>query len=106
MKEHELKCWPAFFDDVASGKKTFEVRQNDRDYKVGDVLFLREFEPCRHCDGFGQVWDNGDHTGCNCMVSRNPKGIYTGACVRRTVTYILGDFNALREGYVVMSLAA
>lgn len=32
-----LKIYPEFFDEVFKGYKTFEVRKNDRDFKVGDV---------------------------------------------------------------------
>lgn len=42
---HDLKLWPEFFDDVQSGKRSFELRKNDRGYQVGDVLLLREWEP-------------------------------------------------------------
>lgn len=35
---HQLKCDSKFFEDVASGKKTFEVRKNDRDFFVGDFF--------------------------------------------------------------------
>jgi hypothetical protein len=44
-REHELKCWPEFFKPIASGAKTHEVRKFDRDYRVGDVLVLREYHP-------------------------------------------------------------
>lgn len=40
MKIHELKLDTKYFDDVASGKKTFEIRKNDRQFQVGDVLAL------------------------------------------------------------------
>jgi Domain of unknown function (DUF3850) len=42
---HELKCWPEFFEPMLLGLKTAELRYNDRDYKIGDVLLLREWEP-------------------------------------------------------------
>jgi hypothetical protein len=45
MRVHALKSWPAYFDAVANGRKMFEIRKNDRDYKVGDVLMLRKFDP-------------------------------------------------------------
>lgn len=45
MTTHELKCWPAYFDQVAFGTKTFEVRLNDRGFRVGDELELREWDP-------------------------------------------------------------
>jgi hypothetical protein len=37
---HELKCIDPYFAHVALGLKTFEVRKNDRDFNVGDVLLL------------------------------------------------------------------
>lgn len=44
-KQHDLKCHPHFFAAIVEGKKTFEIRRNDRDYRVGDTLRLREFDP-------------------------------------------------------------
>lgn len=40
---HDLKTWTEYFSEVWDGKKTFEVRKNDRDYKVGDYLALMEY---------------------------------------------------------------
>lgn len=40
--KHEVKLLDKYFDDVASGVKTFEIRKNDRNYEVGDTLVLRE----------------------------------------------------------------
>ena len=79
MKVHTLKCWPAPFNAVADGIKCFEFRINDRDYHVGDILDLREWEPCSQK--------------------------YTGRSVRRLVTYILiaGEFE-VPHGYCIMSL--
>lgn len=42
---HDLKCWPDHFEALVDGRKTFEVRINDRDYQVGDVLALQEWDP-------------------------------------------------------------
>ncbi len=44
-KIHELKTVPPFFNEVHLGVKTFEIRKDDRGFKVGDVLELREFLP-------------------------------------------------------------
>lgn len=40
-----MKSWPEFFGSVLEGRKTFELRKNDRNFKVGDILWLREWEP-------------------------------------------------------------
>lgn len=45
MTRHELKTWPQYFAAVRSGKKRFEIRRNDRDFSVGDILVLQEFDP-------------------------------------------------------------
>ncbi len=42
-KTHELKILPQWFEDVVKGKKNFEIRKNDRDFKVGDKLLLKEY---------------------------------------------------------------
>ena len=77
----DLKIWPEHFAALLDGSKPFEVRNNDRGYRVGDVLELREWEP--------QIGKRG----------------YTGRSTFRTVTYIYaGDMMA--AGYVVLGLAA
>ena len=45
MTTHELKIWPEYFKAVIDERKTFELRKADRDYKVGDCLHLREWDP-------------------------------------------------------------
>ena len=42
---HNLKTWTEFYQAVTRGDKTFEVRKNDRDFKVGDLLNLIEVLP-------------------------------------------------------------
>lgn len=43
---HDLKTWPSHWRSVRDGTKTFEVRKNDRDFALGDVLRLRLWDPC------------------------------------------------------------
>lgn len=42
---HDLKTWPEPFAAVARGDKKHEIRRDDRDFKVGDYLHLREYDP-------------------------------------------------------------
>lgn len=75
--EHELKIYPKYFEDVISGKKKFEIRKNDRKYRVGDILKLKE-------------WDNIK---------------YSGREVRAEVIYLIDDkFAGIQPGYVVMGV--
>jgi hypothetical protein len=41
---HVLKCWSLYWDQIARGEKTFEVRFADRPYVVGDILELHRIE--------------------------------------------------------------
>jgi len=45
QQTHRLKTWPEYFNAVVDGTKTFEVRKNDRNYQIGDMLVLKEFDP-------------------------------------------------------------
>jgi len=87
MKEHELKTDPDVFDAVVRGEKKFEIRFNDRDFCVGDLLILRK---TRYT---GEEMKNG-----------KPLEYVNGyfACY---VTYILhGAIYGLKEGWVIMSI--
>lgn len=57
-KVHELKSWPHLFEAVMSGAKKHELRRgDDREFRVGDILDLREFDP-----------ETGRYTGRRCRV--------------------------------------
>lgn len=43
-KKHYLKTDPEYFQAVKKGKKKFEMRFNDRNYQVGEILVLQEFD--------------------------------------------------------------
>ena len=75
---HELKILPEWYDSLASGMKSFEVRKDDRKprFEPNDELFLREF--------------NGDK--------------YTGRTMRADVRFVLrGEY--CKDGYCIMSVA-
>lgn len=75
---HQLKQQDILFEEVICGKKTFEVRVNDRNYKEGDYLALNEID------------SEKEYTGRSCLVY---------------VDYILEDCpGLLPEGIIVMSV--
>jgi len=124
--EHNLKILPPYFVAVADGSKPFEVRRNDRDYQVSDILILQEgnnaediFDPpcipCEHCEGciFSRSMmacpDYNAYTIAQETYDEEVVGhwIYTGRELRRTVTYILpgGEFG-IDKDFCVLGIAA
>ena len=83
MTIHKLKLNAAYYNDSASGIKTFEIRKNDRNFKVGDILELREY-----------AWSNLEK-----------RGAYTGAVHWKIITYILDDEEYLHDGYVCLAVS-
>lgn len=51
---HVLKIQPEYFNAVAQGYKNFEIRNNDRGFRVGDYVNLHEFE---HGNFTGRVYE-------------------------------------------------
>lgn len=43
-RRHDLKTAQPYFNEVWNGRKRFEVRKNDRDFKTGDVLMLHPLD--------------------------------------------------------------
>jgi len=83
---HKLKTHPLYFEKILEGVKNFEIRKNDRDYKICDELILKEYVPTA-------FYLSGDR--------------YTGRILHRRIDYILygGQFG-IEEGYCVMSLSS
>jgi len=42
---HKVAVWPQNFNDIISGKKKFDVRKDDRNFKIDDTLMLCEWSP-------------------------------------------------------------
>jgi hypothetical protein len=77
--QHILKTLPLFMEALISGDKTFEIRPNDRDFQVGDFLYLREWYP------HNQTW--GDRQ------------------LQFRITYVLADPNfGVMPGYAVLGI--
>lgn len=48
MANHQLKIKSEYLEAIISGVKTFEIRKNDRDFKVGDRVTLIDTESKRY----------------------------------------------------------
>jgi hypothetical protein len=63
---HYVKSWPQFFSLMVEGVKKHDMRNmKDRNYKVGDTLVLKEYDPF--------------------------KGVYTGRAAFFKITYITSN---------------
>ena len=79
-RTHLLKTWPQYWRAVQDGTKTFELRRDDRGFRVGDVLILQEWDP---------RWE-----------------LYSGRELVRQVSYVVRDVPTfgLHDGFVVLGL--
>ena len=78
---HELKIYPGYFESIIQGVKTFEVRKDDRGYRLGDYIALNEYIP------------------------GNPEGErYTGRSSLYRIIHLLSDPEFCKEGYVVLGI--
>lgn len=84
---HDLKTDSEVFQAVISGLKSFEIRFNDRGFKVGDWLHLLE------------TVSTGEEMADGALLE------YTGRDYLAVVTHILaGPIYGLKEGWVIMSI--
>lgn len=77
--EHKLKILSEYYEAILQGRKTFEVRKDDRPFNEGDTLVLQE------------------------IVTPNGNG-YTGREMTVEVTYILRDSKYVKDGYCIMGI--
>ena len=75
LKPKKLKTLPQYFEEVVKGNKKAELRLNDRDFKVGDIYELEEYD--------GKT--------------------YTGRSVMVRITHILEGFEGLAKGWCMFS---
>lgn len=79
MKAHYLKTWPEPYEASEKGLKPFEIRRNDRNFQVGDILVLQEWRPATE--------------------------EYTGRKLVREVAFILDNPRfGIKDGFVVMAV--
>ena len=74
-KPKRLKTLPQYFEEIIKGNKRAELRFNDRDFKVGDIYELEEYD--------GKT--------------------YTGRSVTVRITHILEGFEGLAKGWCMFS---
>lgn len=80
-KEHRLKTWPVFFQHMVENRKQFEVREDDREFRIRDTLLLEE-------------WDESEGL-----------GLYTGRQLRARVIYKLdGGRFGIDPAYCVLGV--
>lgn len=78
MTTHEVKTVNPYFQKVWNNTKTFEIRLNDRDYKEGDMIILKEYDP-----------DTKE---------------YSGRTIHGKVGYVVEYFEGLADDYVAFSI--
>ena len=83
---HELKCWPDFYERLADGTKTFECRRNDRGFQKGDYLKICWFDPAKAAHGL-------------------PARSKTKPDLLFRVTYVLtGEQFGIKDGFCVIGI--
>ncbi len=76
MRIHEMKCKTNHFEQIIAGNMPFIVRENLRDYELGDVLALNEVTAL--------------------------EDIYTGRCCVVVITSILQNPSLCKEDYIIL----
>lgn len=85
MTTHTLKVFIKYADAIVNGTKTFEIRKNDRNFKVGDRI------------AFKVVTNEGVSVEAT---ARHPLNEAT-----YRIDYILDDFEGLAQKYVALAIS-
>jgi Domain of unknown function (DUF3850) len=85
MRRHFIKSWTHFYKAIKDGRKLHDLRSDDRNYQVGDICVLQEYD--------------------------NIEGRYTGNEIEAEITYITNrsvpcafSSAVLPAGYSILSL--
>jgi hypothetical protein len=92
MRAHKLKIWPDAFRASKDARLTCQIRQADRDLRVGDYLMLVEFDPKKdqltgqyHCVLISHITTAADH----------PRGLIDGFVALSTEEIMSSDEKSL-----------
>lgn len=88
---HHLKSHPRYFEGARSGSRPFEIRLNDRDFRVGDRILLHEWDPDR-----GKEREAEGYTGCEM------DGEVTCVTLARDLAAL--GIDILGDGFVVLGI--
>ena len=84
---HNLKIEPRWFKQIKDNTKRYEIRLNDRDYKVGDTLKLNEIgTDCYELRVVGSILYSTDF----------PKGLQENYCIMSlcTIDEVLSSYES------------
>lgn len=73
---HKFNANPTDFHNIKRHFKLYDIRKNDRPYRIGDKIVYREF------GDFG----------------------YSGKEIKREIVYLETEAEGLQEGYVILSI--
>lgn len=76
QRVHQIREGVTSLQELLSGERTFEIRKNDTDYRVGDMLEIMGFR----------------------------EGKYTGQSVSAEITFILDEHTALDDDYCILAI--
>ena len=78
IKTHPLKIIKEYFDLQLKGKKNWEIRKNDRDFKEGDFIMMSLV------DGNGELTSSYIHLKIDYVYKGNEYGLKEGYCILST----------------------
>lgn len=92
---HKLKTWTQFYQDVVDQKKRFEIRVDDRGFRIGDYLDLIEVDEHRGLAPTGKA--------CRVEVTYVYRGSpedgfgFKENCVVMSIDLLVSDLSAIAE---------